>query len=565
MGIGRRPYRSFFWKLSVSYSLVSLLPLLLVWLVLLVSGTRLVISVAEGRAEQFIASIGTSMEKQLNTYLAIGESLAESEVIQESLNTRPEAWSSKRQLDFYQTLFQALQGHLYSVEVHLSTEDGSIQLSSHEFPGRYDFTNYPNTEGIFRDFKNLGKATALYVDPHSNAQGSRLALSAWYQLPKGYLIMDILAFPIIDQIQSRFFDTLILADHKTYNLFSIYRSEQSIDFTEYPELGIMFSSDFQRVLNNRILVQRFDLYPDISLVAITDLDNYFLTLREVLASGLVIILFAAILTLLVSLGVSKNLSTPIHSLVTAMGGHLMIPQTLEPNRRDDEIGYLIRHYNAMVEEMMGLLNLVRQEEQALRLAERKALQARINPHFLNNTLGTIKSMARLGDTQAVVSIVNDLGKILRFTMTDTEGMISLERCVDLINRYLHIQKLRFEDRMITKIHVEDGCHNTMVPKLLIQPIVENAVIHGVERMSRPVRISLDCSVERGMLLVVVEDDGPGMKLPSNGSDCIGMENVRQRLELLYQGTASMQVISPFPEGAAGGTRVEIRLPGQRAW
>jgi two-component system sensor histidine kinase YesM len=557
-------YRSFFGKLFLSYSTVNLLPLLLVWLILLVSGTRLVITIASNRGDETIQSLALSLGARIDDYSAIGARLAAAPIIQDSLATPPGSWSSQQQLDFYTRLFAELQGNLYSLEVHLTSFDGRVQLSSHSYPARYDLTNFRNTQETVFDFQQ--REPVLYINPYTNTRGQRVAFSRLYRLERGFMILDILASPVIDLVRTQFFDSIILADTKTYQLFSVYQPDRAVGFADHTELGILFSEDFTRLRDERILVKRHDVLPGISLVGILNLHEYFVTLREIVVSGLVILALAVLLTLAMTLRVSRAISRPIHAMVQAMGGHQKVILPGSATARQDETAFLIKSYNTMVDEIDDLLERVREEEQALRLAERKALQAQINPHFINNTLGAIKSMAKLSDMDAVVTIVNHLGKILRFTMNDIETMVPLERAIDFVARYLAIQKIRYQDRMITAISLPDECRDILVPKLIIQPIVENAIIHGVEKTARQISIAVRCSRSAEGLLIDIEDDSLGIRPPEGGLPAtgrapgIGLANVRKRLELIYQGSAGLTIESPWPPGAVGGTKVRIAIP-----
>ena len=144
-------------------------------------------------------------------------------------------------------------------------------------------------------------------------------------------------------------------------------------------------------------------------------------------------------------------------------------------------------------------------------------------------------MAKLGDFEAVSAIVTDLGKILRFSLTDTEVLVPLKEITEQIRRYLNIHKIRFQERMGFTLDLDPRAESMLIPKLIIQPLVENAVIHGVEKSIRPVTINVITRLNGETLEIRVENNGPPpeeTREPSEGFG-IGLSHVEKQLRLIY--------------------------------
>ncbi len=220
----------------------------------------------------------------------------------------------------------------------------------------------------------------------------------------------------------------------------------------------------------------------------------------------------------------------------------------------------------------GLLVAIRQAMNAYRLAaERRlraseletelarahlrALQMQLRPHFLFNALHTVAALVRGGESRTAVRTLSELGEFLRWVLEqDDAQLVPLRRELDLLDRYLRIEQIRFQDRLITQVDVEPRALEALVPTLILQPLVENAVHHGLATASRPGRIDVSVHVDAPMLCIEVRDSGAG---PSpSGRQGIGLGNTRARLERLY-GSDHLLELRPSEEG---GAIAQLRIP-----
>jgi hypothetical protein len=198
-------------------------------------------------------------------------------------------------------------------------------------------------------------------------------------------------------------------------------------------------------------------------------------------------------------------------------------------------------------------------EAELARAQLHALRLEIEPHFLFNTLNAITALVRLKDNSRAVEVLVGLADFMRTTLDGpADQLVPLSREMAWVKRYVGLQQARFGDRLQVDYRIGDGCADVLVPTLLLQPIVENALRHGAARQSAPCRVEIAAALANRTLTVTVADDGAGLP---NDFDLAraagtGLRNVRSRLHHLYGATASLDV----RRGERAGTTVEVAVP-----
>ena len=194
--------------------------------------------------------------------------------------------------------------------------------------------------------------------------------------------------------------------------------------------------------------------------------------------------------------------------------------------------------------------------QQLATAQLSSLKMQLQPHFLFNTLGAIMVLIQQQKTAQAEGMVEKLGDLLRLTLDDVEAQeVPLWRELEFLRLYLSIEQVRFEDRLRVRI-APTALSEVLVPHMVLQPIVENAVRHGLGQSEEAVTIEVVATSSNGSLNLIVSDDGPGLLSPRPGRSGIGLTNTRNRLARLYGDSAHLVI-----EQAAGrGVRVTITLP-----
>ena len=201
-----------------------------------------------------------------------------------------------------------------------------------------------------------------------------------------------------------------------------------------------------------------------------------------------------------------------------------------------------------------------QLEASLATARLAALRMQMNPHFLYNTLNSVSVLAMRGEGQRVVRMLDELAGLLRLTLERTDRLVSLEDELELIDRYLRLELVRFGDRLQVRRSISPAARLAQVPSLLLQPLVENALKHGVGATPGPVEIEIEAWVEDGRMKIRVRDSGPGFDSSAEHGSGVGLKNTRLRLRAIYGEEASLTLSLP---GEGGGAEVRVDLPYTR--
>lgn len=327
--------------------------------------------------------------------------------------------------------------------------------------------------------------------------------------------------------------------------------------TETPDWLII-----QMIPYNNLMSQTYQLYDRIKLISIFIL------------AALVFILFAF----------SKSLTSPIRNLVRHMNmvekGDMSVKIISKPNRSKDEITVLENAFNHMIDNQRELIERIKVEEHKLLDMQRKEselklemLAAQINPHFLFNTLNVIKWSASMSGLNNVSMMISHLGNLLETSLNKNNDTVLLDDEIKNVNSYLFIQKVRFDNKFTVEFFIPESVKRCIVPKLILQPLVENSIIHGFNTR-RPGLITISALRDRDMLYIYVCDNGKGIDelvlQKFNGSakqnnykhrfSGIGINNVNDRIRLLYGSEYGLSIRSIKNKG----TLVTISLPYKEA-
>lgn len=292
-------------------------------------------------------------------------------------------------------------------------------------------------------------------------------------------------------------------------------------------------NDTYYLIQKNIVADELTMLTAIPSEAITSLSSSMLTmLLAVLAVTLVIGI------VLISL-LSRSIVSPIVKLSFQMKKGI-IEQVDATKYANDEIGVLYRGYNELQESMRELLSNAWDCAQKQKNAEMKMLQAQINPHFVYNTLSTISCQALLQGENEIAEQINILTQIMRYSTRDPNSLVPLEKEIQIISQYLQIQKLNGK-KIEHSFSIDNACKNILIPKLMIQPLVENAIIHGIEPNQTDGCISVSAQfTDNRILTICVCDNGRGVDIEEincnireGGGDGLGIRNVCDRIRSVY--------------------------------
>lgn len=276
----------------------------------------------------------------------------------------------------------------------------------------------------------------------------------------------------------------------------------------------------------------------------------FWQMARIAVATAVLILFAA---LIVGWVLSRSLSRPLQQLETAMeqfeqdADHFAF-QSVRGTR---EVQNLSDSFGHMVGRIQRLMTTVREEEVVLRKTELKALQAQINPHFLYNTLDSIAWMCERGKNADAVQMVHALARLFRISISRGHELIPIEKELQHAEAYLQIQKYRYKNQFTYHFTVDESCLHCLCNKITLQPIIENAIVHGLDLMVDSGHIEITVKPDGDDILLIVADDGIGMEseqvaalLQNEPSDRtgIGVKNVNDRLRIYFGAAYGISIV-----------------------
>lgn len=342
--------------------------------------------------------------------------------------------------------------------------------------------------------------------------------------------------------------------------------------------------EIQKTDSHYIFIKRVDdgelaLIKALPITAITESANN--TVRAGIVTGLLF----ALASILLSVTVSLRITRPIIRLARTMRMAHIQQFELTSVQSIDEIGLLERGYNSMMQRMKELIDNEYRKEIEVKNAQLMALQAQINPHFLNNTLNLIGGMALVKGAPEIYRLTNVIGDLLRYAISSGHDAAPLDDELKHIRNYLFIQEQRFIGRCSVSMEYEGAGGGIQLPRFTLQPIVENAFEHGLQPKEGKWEIQIRVRVTLDACMIMIKDNGVGMdkarlawlrerlgesiamredvredvKGKPRSRKGIGLMNVNARLKLHYGEGASLRMFSRLHEG----TIIAIKLPVQR--
>lgn len=283
----------------------------------------------------------------------------------------------------------------------------------------------------------------------------------------------------------------------------------------------------------------------------------------------VFLVLALIFANVLAHSITGRLSSVIRQMQTVRHGP---PTPMDSPSAHDEIGDLIDTYNYMTRKMDELMKTQAKAAEDLRIAEFNSLQAQINPHFLYNTMDMINWMALQGQTDEISHAVQSLSRFYKLTLSRQKGISTIARELEHVTIYVQLQNMRYHDSIELITDIPDELSEYQIPKLTLQPVVENSILHGIlEKESKSGTIVITGWMENADVVLLVSDDGVGIPpeilstiLSGNGNSQSGGTNIavyntHRRLQILYGNDYGLTYSSKLGEG----TEVEIRFPAHR--
>ncbi|GIP16811.1 histidine kinase [Paenibacillus montaniterrae] len=578
-------------KLFISYIVVAFVPIVIVGVYLTEQFRNHVLEQATEQSYNNVERIKTQLEDVVQRPIDISGVLMSDTDLSKITNTQfastyevVEAYQNYRSFRDYINLYS----EIYNIRFYM---DNPTLLNNWEF---IQITKDISTSAWYNYTDQSGLIYWGYIPDETKKNESFVSLVRKVEFPlyrsKGVLVMNINPAALQNIVRQETFDTYII---DSSNIIVAAKNQQFVG-KQLSELDFSVGRSDWEIGQyeievdghpSRIIVE--ELKPQYSqngfkIMSIFTIDSIVEGAERISVQGLLIILASLLLSMVLIYATSSLLSKRILSLVKNIHklgtGDLTVTSTIAGN---DEVGLLSRQFNNMVSSIRELMDRVRDTENQrnqleLRQGEikLKMMASQINPHFLFNALESIRMHAHIKGDKELASIVRMLGKLIRKNLEVGSGSVKIADEVEVIRYYLAIQQFRFgQERLDFELHVDEAALETKLPPLLIQPIVENAVVHGMDQVLEEGKVTIKISLEEDKLQVVIADNGTGMdearmqqviEMMNQQDEVegtrIGLRNVHQRLISIFGDEAGLHIASKPGEGTT--VSFSVHMGGQ---
>ncbi|WP_310603369.1 sensor histidine kinase [Anaerosporobacter sp.] len=342
------------------------------------------------------------------------------------------------------------------------------------------------------------------------------------------------------------------------------RSELINEIEDYVSQG--YQGNFEK---NRagIHMRQMDI-ADWSIVYIYNMNILYQQAGQIRKVAVVMFTLAVVVVFLIASFISRTVTKPIRLLAKSMDE--AIENNMEvvfETKYEDEIAYLGNKFSELMHRVSTLLTEVKSIEKQKNVEQQKALQAQINPHFLYNTLDMVYWLAKMERQDNIANIIADLADFFRLSLNKGEDITTVKKETEHVQKYLEIQRVRMDEKFDYEITIDSNVEESNVPKLILQPFVENTLIHGFQSVNYQGKIRISVIREEEDIIFFIEDNGIGMdkdlletlndsRQIERGEHGYAIGNVRERI-YLYSGNKHNIA---FDTSVEQGTRVQIRFP-----
>lgn len=450
-------------------------------------------------------------------------------------------------IDNYEELYTSYAARSSRKAADVESEEGFRKLAADPNQTIWEIHPYADLGKVNSDASS--KVTSIYLDIHdgNNRPVGKLRFTIEFE---NWLRTSIRTFPILQDYH--------ILDADGHSVFQTSAKElQALDPVNLTQEGGYINQSDSSILNaaqvrsmNWIIVSKFPL--GIFFGDLSALKNRFLVSFLLITAIFIIITFFILST------ITRPLNLLEQKMKDTVRRNLNVQIPEESHR--GELLSLAQSFNQMIQEMGDMVRKLKTEERQREALRFQMLLAQMNPHFLLNTLNTMKWTAHEGNAEAVEEMCVSLCLLLESSLRSDVEMIYLKDELELLEAYLYIQNVRFDGKFQVNYSVESGLEYALVPKLSLQPLAENAIQHGLAPRSGVGNLKVIVRSEEKRLLLTIEDNGVGLEqarkvASSRKRNGIGLSNLKERLQLLFREQGGLQ-IAPMEEG----TQVAMTLP-----
>jgi len=308
------------------------------------------------------------------------------------------------------------------------------------------------------------------------------------------------------------------------------------------------------------------------IVGVTDLAVYNISFTQLIPIVVAVIIITFLLLILLSLVLTRMITKPLKELENGAQeiakGNLEVSFDFDTN---DEIGSLARIFNHMTKEIAGLFKQVDEEARKRTTYELALVQEQVKPHFLYNTLDIIIMLIEMNKPREASRVTRKLADYYKSSLSSSADIVTIEKELRIIEDYLDLQLMRYKDKFTYNITMDDSLSNVLLPKMTLQPLVENAIYHGLKYKEGWGTIDINVTSEKEKAIIKVSDDGVGMdgetlevmlKNKDNPEEHFGVYSVVHRLKLYYGDQCNVDVISNVGEGTTFIISIPVNWEGK---
>ena len=564
-------------KLIIGF-LAILLPLVLILSIVFYSySAKIVLKQSLEQTREIVEQFSISLDNYMGLMRNKMEILADSPTIQEELNTHQDKEDIKND-SFYSRnkRIRRIMLQIYSSVTMNDVEIYGINETNHYLSLWSKKYEIPDKDILFEN-ANLSKGRSVLVNNINDAdtiQMIKMVKDLQTYKPIGYIRFGLKRNYIEKMAKNINFGSdggIVIFDENLNKISGIaHDSVLSKLLKEKPSIGNFSYSEGK---NEYTAVHIHSDSTGWTTVGVIPLRYINKDLAGIQYLTVIIIVLTIIIGVTVSVIIAQSLILPLENTVNALEkfsrGDFAV--RLKENRCD-EIGKLNRIFNKAIKEINELMQKVTQSEILNKEMEFKTLQSQMNPHFLYNTLDTINWLAFKEKQTEICNLVAAISSLIRASISNKKSIITIEQELDYVKNYIYIQHIRYKDRFDTIYDIDESLLKQAVPKLIIQPIVENAIIHGIENSKNKNLLYISVKRENECIIIIVKDTGIGMtdekvsellKEPLNAEGDeqkahtnLGLYAVHKRIQLMYGDLYGLTVHSQAGEG----TTVTLHIP-----
>lgn len=535
-------------RLLVALLCVSILPAVFVGTYSTHMYTDLVTKELSDYTVQTIQHMDTELTMELWRYGQFIDQISISEDVQRAMIAGRNDMTMRKAVENYLIRVGYFRGiHITDINGDSLYDDGFIQITDAEMPAIIAGVDAASTaDSIYHSGSNLIIGRKIFRYPQGNEHIGYIFAFVNDALPRERVFNKV-----------SFGDGSVMLLSGDGNVLSASPSMPDIDFDNsalYEQLMAnldqqSFTMDVNGVPSFVVFSKssRYDTY----LLATIPLSHINEGTTQMRWQLIFIVIAITLLCVALSLLIYRSVASPIHKMIAKCNG----AQTISADNSPDELGYLARTIDTYTEDLQHMSQLRTLDQRRKRELELDALQYQINPHFLFNTLNTLKWVSVINEAPAIISEgITSLSQLLNSVLMNKNELVTVRNELENLAHYFTIQRIRYADCFRVQQRVDEGVMESLIPRFILQPLVENAVLHGAAGSGRQILISVCCQrVPEGVLLEI-SDDGNGFDVATikNRADGkfsgIGLSNVDERLKLYFGEQHGLTVISTPGEG-----------------